>query len=66
MAFTIDIYYGGNKEVAFPRICLGGIASEITVGDEFLKLLIKSTEDNISFWQKAVLRDLKELEDSLK
>lgn len=64
--FTIDISYGGNKEPDIKRVCIGSIASEKEVGDEFLKLLIKTTEDQIDFWQKSVLRDIKELEESLK
>ena len=64
--FTIDISYGGNKDIDIKRVCLGGIASEKELGDEFLNLLIKSTEDNITFWQKSVVRDLQELENSLK
>lgn len=64
--FTIDISYGGNKEANISRVCLGGVASDAKVGDEFLGILIKSTEDQIDFWQKAVIQDMRELEDSLK
>lgn len=64
--FTLDISYGGNKEADIKRLSLGGVASGNTLGDDFLKMIIQSTEDNITFWQKAVLRDIKELEESLK
>lgn len=66
--FTISIAYGGNKqfEPDLERICLGGIATEKPVGDDFLKLLIKSTEDQIKFWEDTVQRDIKELQNSLK
>jgi len=65
--FTISIAYGGNKEFesSLNRICLGGIASEKHVGDDFVKLLIKSTEDQIKFWEDAVKRDIEELQASL-
>jgi hypothetical protein len=66
LGFTIDICYGGNKEADIKRVSLGGVASEQNLGDDFLKLIMQSTEDQIDFWQKAVLQDIAELEKALK
>lgn len=64
--FTVNIFYGGNKEVDISRVSVGGVASEQGRSDEFLTLINKSVDDNIDFWQKCVIRDIKELEESLK
>jgi len=64
--FTLDIYFGGNKETDLKRVSLGGVSSDEKLGDEFLKILIQSTNDQIDFWQKSVIRDIQELEKALK
>ena len=64
--FTIDVSYGGNKEVNLKRINLGGIASDLSVNQEFLDMLTKVVEDNISFWENTVKLDIQQLENSLK
>lgn len=64
--FTIDISYGGNREPDIKRLGLGGVASDPSLGNEFLEIVFQSTKDNIEFWQKMVLHDIRTLEDSLK
>ena len=64
--FNIDVCYGGNEEPDIQRVNLGGVANDHKISQEFLDLLLQTTKDNIDFWQKFVLMDIKELEDSLK
>tara|TARA_R110000822_G_scaffold36734_3_gene103191 strand:+ start:687 stop:974 length:288 start_codon:yes stop_codon:yes gene_type:complete len=63
--FTIDICYGGNKEPDIKRVSLGGASSDPKINQEFLTIVTQAVEDNIDFWQKAVRRDIKQLEESL-
>ena len=63
--FTIDICYGGNKEPDIKRVSLGGVSSDPKINQEFLTIVTQAVEDNIDFWQKAVRRDIKQLEESL-
>lgn len=65
MGFTIDVSYGGNKTPDIERLSLGGVASEKELGDQFLKLLLRSTKNNIVFWEKAVQKDIKDLQRAL-
>ena len=66
MGFTIDICYGGNKEVDLKRVSLGGIACKDGMSNDFLSMIREAIDGNIDFWQKQVLRDIQTLEESLK
>lgn len=64
-SFTINVFYGGNKEVDIQRVTIGGASNDLSMGNDFYNLLVQSVQDNISFWEGCVKRDLKELEDAL-
>lgn len=66
MGFTVNLCYGGNKEVDISRIELGGVSSRPNLNKEFLALIFQAVEDNIKFWTDCVERDIKELKHSLE
>jgi len=63
---TLDLYYGGNKEVDISRIAIGGISSDKDLNNKLYDLILQGVEDNIKFWEEVVIRDIKELNESLK
>ena len=63
--FTIDVSLGGNKKIDFNRLSVGGVSSDKNVGDDFLKLMKQSIEDNIKFWEANVKREIKEMQKAL-
>lgn len=59
--FTIDLYYGGNKETDIERISIGTIASEKEIGQQFYDLVLLSLKNSLKFWEQSAAIELAEL-----
>jgi hypothetical protein len=62
--FTIDISFGRDKR--HEKLSIESVATSREAGTELLNIVILSLKYNIDFWEKAVIRDIKELQNALK
>lgn len=65
-SFTIDVYYGGNKEVDFHRISIGGISDETQKANQlFHDLILGQLKFSRKFWVDVAEREVKQLNEIL-
>lgn len=59
--FTIDIYYGGNREVDVERINIGSFCDPDGTAKTLYEMALKSLKNGLDFWIDAAKKDLAEL-----
>lgn len=64
--FTIDIFYGGNKQVDINRVSVGGVGSPEDTGQKLYDLTMECLKGNLKFWEDAAKRDIQELYKALE
>lgn len=64
-SMTINLFYGGNKEIDINRVCIGGLYDEETAGNELINLMMRGLKADLKFWEKTAEQEIKELNTAL-
>ena len=64
--FTINVCYGGNKQVDIERFEVGTISNPEGDSKLFYDFILNSLRGSLKFWEDIAKREIEELYDSLK